>query len=109
MAAQDPECRTAADIAGKTERDLQQHFSTSLVKRVLRANGFQHLSPQARPILSAQNMVKRVKYARAILRRDGTSKRSWLNTDSKYFYLHKMGTPLRRWCKAADRGSVGQT
>ena len=108
MAAQHPECRTAADIAAKAERDHQQHFSTSVVKRVLRKNGFQHLSPQARPILSAQNMVKRVRYARAILRRNGTSKRSWLNTDSKYFHLHKMGTPLRRWCKAADRGTVGR-
>ena len=108
MAAQHPECRTAADIAAKAERDHQQHFSTSLVKRVLRKNGFQHLSPQARPILSAQNMVNRVRYARAILRRNGSSKRSWLNTDSKYFHLHKMGTPLRRWCKAADRGTVGR-
>ena len=68
MAAQDPECRTAADIAAKTERDHQQHFSTSLVNRVLRANGFQHLPPHARPSQSAQNMVKRVKYARAIVR-----------------------------------------
>lgn len=108
MAAQHPECRSAADIAAKAKQDHQLDLSISTVKRLLRQNGLQHLSPVARPILTAKHKLQRVRFAKAIIRRFNTSKRRWLNTDSKMFHLHKMGRPLRRWCQPAARGTVAR-
>lgn len=108
MAAQHPECRTAADIAAKSQQDHQQQFSTSTVKRLLRNNGLQHLPPVVKPMLTDNHKLHRLRFAKAILRRHKTSKRRWLNTDSKVFPLHKMGRPLRRWCKPAARGTVAR-
>ncbi|KAL3131043.1 hypothetical protein ABBQ38_008592 [Trebouxia sp. C0009 RCD-2024] len=106
MAAQLPECRTAADVAAKLQQDQHLSFSVTTVKRVLRQHGLQHLSPVARPMLTDSHKLARVKFAKAVLRRDKTSKRRWLNTDSKIFHLHKMGRPLRRWCSPGARGTV---
>ena len=94
QAAQHPDCRTAADIASKMQQVNQQEYSISTVRRILRQNGFHYLPPVVVPMLTATQMLNRVKFARAYLRRDKTSKRRWLNTDSKYFLLQKPGRPL---------------
>ena len=108
QAAEHPDCRTAADIASRMQHVHQHIYSISTVKRILRQNGFQHLPPVVVPMLTATQMLNRVKFAKAYLRRDKTSKRRWLNTDSKYFLLHKMGRPLRRWCKPTARGIIAK-
>ncbi|KAL3147684.1 hypothetical protein ABBQ32_002434 [Trebouxia sp. C0010 RCD-2024] len=106
MAAQLPECRTAPDVAAKLQQDQHLSLSVTTVKRVLRQHGLQHLSPVARPMLTDSHKLARVKFAKAVLRRHKTSKRKWLNTDSKIFHLHEMGRPLRRWCSPGARGTV---
>ena len=108
MAAQHPECRTAADIAAKVKQEHELDLSTSSVKRLLRQNGLQHVSPVARPMLTDKHKQDRVKFAKAIIRRYKTSKRRWLNIDSKIFHLHKRGRPLKRWCQPAARGTVAR-
>ena len=45
MAAQLPECRTAGAIAAKVEQSHQLKLTVPTVKRHLRQNGLQHLSP----------------------------------------------------------------
>ena len=104
MAAQVPECRTAGAIAAKVQQDHQLKLSIPTVKRHLRQNGLQHLSPVVKPMLTDRHKLDRLRFSKAYLRRDKTSKRRWLNTDSKIFHVHNMGTPLRRWCKPAARG-----
>ncbi len=104
MAAQLPECRTAGAIAAKVQQDHQLRLSVQTVRRHLRQNGLQHLSPVAKPMLTAQHKHDRLRFSKSFLRRDKTSKRRWLNTDSKIFHVHNMGTPLRRWCKPGARG-----
>ena len=104
MAAQLPECRTAGAIAAKVEQGHQLKLSVPTVKRHFRQNGLQHLSPVAKPMLTDRQKLARLRFSKAYLRRDKTSKRRWLNTDSKNFHVINMGTPLRRWCKPGARG-----
>ena len=85
MAAQLPECRTAGAIAAKVEQGHQLKLSVPTVKRHLRQNGLQHLSPVAKPMLTDRHKLARLRFSKAYLRRDKTSKRRWLNTDSKVF------------------------
>lgn len=65
MAAKLPECRTAADIAAKLQQDHHLNFNVPTVKRLLRQNGLQHLSPVARPMLTDNHKLARVRFARA--------------------------------------------
>ena len=97
MAAQLPECRTAGAIAAEVEQGHQLKLSVPTVKRHLRQNGLQHLSPVAKPMLTDRHKLARLRFSKAYLRRDKTSKHRWLNTDSKIFHVHN---PLRQWCNA---------
>ena len=68
------------------------------------ADGLQHLSPVVKPMLTDRHKLDKLKFSKAYVRRDKTSKRRWLNTDSKISHVHNMGSPLRRWCKPGARG-----
>ena len=105
MAAQLPECSSAADIVARTQQDLQLQLSCSTFTRILRRNGLKHLSPKVVPLLTARQKAARVKFARAALRRELVSWRRVLVTDSKYFKLYAMGKPAGRWCTPATRGT----
>ena len=108
MAAQLPECTSAADIAANTERALGRKFSSSTVTRLLRKKGLQHLRAKTVPILTAHHKVRRVIFAKKALRRE---KCSWLRTmitDIKYFKLQTMGRPAARWCTQTTRGTVAR-
>lgn len=50
-AAQLLECRIEADTGAVLQQDHHLSFSVSMLKRLLRQNGSQHLSPLARPTL----------------------------------------------------------
>lgn len=108
MAAQLPECTSAADIAAHTERALDSKLSCSTVTRVLRQQGLQHLRAKVVPLLTASQKLDRVRFAKAALRRELCSWRRVMITDSKYFRLHAMGRPAGRWCTYATRGTVAR-
>ena len=106
MAAQLPECTSAADIAAKTQQAIGLKLSASAVTRLLRRKGLQHLTAKAVPMLTAKQKLARVSFAKAALRRELCSWRRVLITDSKYFRLHAMGRPAGRWCTPATRGAI---
>ena len=108
MAAQLPECTSAADIAANTERALGSKFSSSTVTRLLRKQGLQHLRARIVPMLRACHKVDRVTFARKALRREICSWLRTMITDSKYFKLQTMGRPAARWCTQATRGTVAR-
>lgn len=108
MAAQLPECTSAADIAAKTQRDLGLKSSPSTITRLLRQQGLQHLTARAVPMLTDSQKLSRVKFAKAALRRERCSWRRTMITDSKYFRLHAMGRAAGRWCTPATRGTVAK-
>ena len=108
MAAQLPECTSAADIAANTERALGSKFSSSTVTRLLRKQGLQHLRARIVPMLKACHKVDRVTFARKALRREVCSWLRTMITDSKYFKLQTMGRPAARWCTQATRGTVAR-
>ncbi|DBA87898.1 TPA: hypothetical protein ACH3X1_004887 [Trebouxia sp. C0004] len=74
MAAQLPECTSAADIAARTKQDVEVQLSRSSVTRILKRKGMQHLSPKVVPLLTAMQKAARIKFARAALR---TEVESW--------------------------------
>ena len=102
-AAQQPECSTAADIAAQVEQEEALIFSVSTIRAVLKKQGLQNLAARAVPALTPQQKVLRVQLARKYLRRDRTSKRRFLCTDSKVFLLQKVGRHSHRWCYPAKR------
>ena len=108
MAAQLPECTSAADIAANTERALGSKFSPSTVTRILRKQGLQHLRAKVVPMLTASQKLNRLRFAKAALRRELCSWRRVIVTDSKYFRLRAMGRPAGRWCTPATRGIVAR-
>jgi len=108
MAAQLPECTSAADIAARTKQDLEVQLSRSSVTRILKRKGMQHLSPKVVPLLTAMQKAARIKFARAALRTEVVSWRRVLITDSKYFKLYAMGKPAGRWCTPASRGTLAR-
>ncbi|DBA79928.1 TPA: hypothetical protein ACH3X1_008138 [Trebouxia sp. C0004] len=92
MAAQLPECTSAADIAARTKQDVEVQLSRSSVTRILKRKGMQHLSPKVVPLLTAMQKAARIKFARAALRTEVVSWRRVLITDSKYFKLYAKQT-----------------
>lgn len=108
MAAQLPECTSAADIAAKTQQATGLKLSASSVTRLLRKKGLQHLTAKVVPMLTASQKLARVKFAKSALRRELCSWRRVMITDSKYFRLHAMGRPAGRWCTPATRGVVAR-
>ena len=108
MAAQLPECTSAADIAAKTQQALGLKLSASTVTRLLKRKGLQHLAPKVVPMLTDKQKLARVTFAKAALRRELCSWRRVMITDSKYFRLHAMGKPAGRWCTPATRGTVAR-
>ena len=108
MAAQLPECTSAADIAANMERATGSKISSSTVTRLLRRKGLQHLRPRVVPMLTATQRLNRVRFARTALRRELCSWRRTMITDSKYFRLQAMGRPAGRWCTHATRGTVAR-
>ena len=106
MAAQLPECTSAADIAGKTQQATGTKMSARTVRRLLRKKGLQHLTAKVVPMLKPEQKLARVRFAKLALRREHCSWRRVLITDSKYFRLHAMGKPAGRWCTPATRGVV---
>ena len=105
MAAQLPECTSAADIAANVQCAIGSKLSSSTVTRLLRRKGLQHLRPRVVPMLTASHMLDRVYLAKAALR---VSMRRVMFTDSKYFRLQTMGRPSARWCTHATRGTVAR-
>ncbi|KAL3133693.1 hypothetical protein ABBQ32_008193 [Trebouxia sp. C0010 RCD-2024] len=104
MAAQLPECTSAADIAAKSQQALGLKFSASTVIRLLKRKGLQHLTAKVVPILTDKQKLARGKLPRQPLRREHCSWRRVMITDSKYFRLHAMGIPAGRWSTPATRG-----
>ena len=109
MAAQLPECTSAADIAAKTQQDLGVTMSPSTVTRFLRKQGLQHLTAKVVPMLTEKQKLARINFARKALRRELCSWRRVMITDSKYFRLQSLGKPAGRWCTPATRGTVART
>ena len=99
-------CRTAAGIASKVQQDIGLNCSLSTIRTVLKENGMQHMSPRVVPQLTVRHKRARVRFARQYLRRDNTSKRRFLCTDSKIFLLHKVGRFAYRWCFPTARGTI---
>ena len=104
--AQLAECRTAAAIASRLQQEIGLNCSPSTVRTVLKKNGLQHMGPKAVPVLSARHKRERVRFAKRYLRRDRTSKRRFICTDSKIFLLQKVGRFAYRWCFPTARGTV---
>ena len=90
MAAQLPECSSAADVAAKTQQEIGLKMSPSSITRLLRRQGLQHLTAKVVPMLTDSQKLDRVKFAKAALRRELCSWRRVMVTDSKYFRLHAM-------------------
>ncbi len=59
-------------------------------------------------MITAQNRLARIKFAKKALRRDNCSWRRVLITDSKYFPLYAKGKPAGRWCTPETRGTVAR-
>jgi transposase len=108
MAAQLPECTSAADVAAKTQQALGLKLSSRTVTRLLKKKGLQHLTAKVVPMLKDSQKLARVTFAKAALRRELCSWRRVMITDSKYFRLHAMGRPAGRWCTPATRGTVAR-
>jgi transposase len=108
MAAQLPECSSAADVAAKTQQEKGLKMSPSSITRLLRRKGLQHLTAKVVPMLKDSQKLARVRFAKAALRRELCSWRRVMVTDSKYFRLHAMGRPAGRWCTPATRGTVAK-
>ena len=108
MAAQLPECTSAADIAAKTQQAMGLKLSPSTVTRLLKRKGLQHLTAKVVPMLTDKQKLARVNFAKAALRRERCSWRRVMITDSKYFRLHAMGKPAGRWCTPATREVVAR-
>ena len=108
MAAQLPECTSAADIAHKTQQALGLKLSPSTITRLLRKKGLQHLRDKVVPMLTAGQKQNRVRFAKSALRRELCSWRRVMITDSKYFRLHAMGRPAGRWCTPATRSIIAR-
>lgn len=84
MAAQLPECSSAADVAAKTQQAKGLKMSPSSITRLLRRKGLQHLTAKVVPMLTARQKLARVRCAKTALRRELCSWRRVMITDSKY-------------------------
>ncbi len=70
MAAQLPECTSAADVAAKTQQALGLKLSSRTVTRLLKKKGLQHLTAKVVPMLKDSQKLARVTFAKAALRRE---------------------------------------
>ena len=73
MAAQLPECTSAADIAAQTQQAMDLKLSPSTVTRLLKTLGLQHLTAEIVPMLTDKRKLARVKIVKAALRRERCS------------------------------------
>ncbi|DBB01725.1 TPA: hypothetical protein ACH3X1_000350 [Trebouxia sp. C0004] len=62
LTAQLPECTGAADIATRTNQDVEVQSSRSRVTRILKRKGMQHLSPKVVLLLTAMQRAARIKW-----------------------------------------------
>ena len=73
MAAQLPECSSAADVAAKPQQAKGLKMSPSSITRLLRRKGLQHITAKVVPMLKASQKLARVTYAKAALRIPATA------------------------------------
>ena len=100
-AAKPPDRKTAGAIVAKVQEQVELDTSLSTAKRLLRAQGLQHLAPRVLPILADHHKADKLRLAV-----EAQDFRENFSVHSKYFYAHNMSKPAASWCTPVTRGTV---